>query len=41
MTRLTQLGIGAVLITVLAGSAACATTINKVLADPSGIVIAR
>ena len=35
MTRLTQLGIGAVLITVLAGSAACATTINKVLADPS------
>ena len=35
MTRLTRLAIGVGLIALLAGSAACATTINKVLADPA------
>ena len=35
MTRLTRLAIGAGLIALLVGSAACATTINKVLADPA------
>jgi hypothetical protein len=35
MTRLTRLALGAGLIAMLAGSAACATTINQVLADPS------
>ena len=35
MTRLTRRAIGAGLIAMLAGSVACATTINKVAADPS------
>lgn len=35
MTRLSQLVSAAGLVATLAGSAACATSINKVLADPS------
>ena len=35
MTRLSQLVSAAGLVAALAGSAACATSINKVLADPS------
>lgn len=35
MTRLSQLTVAAGLVAILAGSTACATSINKVLADPS------